>query len=621
MDIKRKVAAAGSKVGSSVGLALNLGHKTYSADDDLLSQFAKDIKTTESALNFYLAQCGRVASTYWPHVFKAATKAALLLVELMGEDALHFDDIQKYYNQFDLLQAHSESFKVHPKERQLAVPSIQHELAHFHAMLVLLEERVVSEAQRHAQVTKAKVQAIAPQLKHIRKILAKRDTQRGELAKIEKKIANLSRKASLDPKAHQDLDDLEFKQKVLSAAFNATNSRLKMVLPEQLLLIEEFVDALTKWNLCHHAQTLEEVFRTFEYFSVFHGFTSGLEDGKLTQTYDAIKDQWEAQATKARLQVESMFLVIYSKNPDLIDKEVDAGDSRLRATQAWSHMTEKAREKTHKVKAKDLQNGVFGDYMIADPLRSYLRYQDPALNKADTYLEKLIDYSDVHIVTPARVSPPPLPPRDDSHRILLLSPNPQHSHLSSPMSPDVCSTQEFGTTPLSSLRHNASSDSVSSLQSEISLSSAEAESATTQSLELSNFSLQRSERELIKLYNSAKNDIVEAPVLPSKYADLEHLHLDIFASPNSISYKLNELNSFFSKALSHSEHSEKVFLTAKKGFEGIEPGDLSFEAGETVEVIFDLQLVSTSYSSDGRNWFVGAVGEHRRVGFAPSTYF
>lgn len=621
MELTRKVGAGLHTLGLLLGLLLHI-HSAHAAHDDLVAQLAKDIRSTIAALHFLAAQSERLAAAYWPRTFRLAARVVAQLAQLMGPDALLFPDRDTLYAQFDVLLAHSEAVVVHPKERDLAVPSLQLELANFAGAVAHMGRRVVSQAEATAATTRTRVNAAVAQLKHIQRLLRHREKLRGEWAKYERKVAKLEKRTSpLSAAEQDDYDGLQTRLKVAGAAFEACNTRLTTVLPQSLLLVEEFVDTLAKWTLCRHADAVEEVVRTFEYFAVFHGYGN--------ESYQEIMDAWEGAATGVRLQVESMFEVIYNKNPDLIDTSVDADDHTLAAAKTWSKMT-KPRDRSHKVKPQDLCNGVFNDYLMADPLVSYLKYNDPSLNQYKPYQLRPISPQEVSVSAPEKKVPPPLPPRDETHRLVLLSPNPQGAHLPGLLSPVVpysgfLSPAAIASpfTPMSNVQLNLSSDSMESVvDSELLLVSDTEDSLVSLPELQTNFTMQRSERELVKLYNSAKNTITEAPVLPLKYADMgDAFKNDIFGHQNSASYKLRTLHAFFDKALEHSKNSPKKVLVAKRLFEGAEPGDLSFKEGDEVEVLFDLQLVCTSYSNDGRNWFVGATGEQQRVGFAPSTYF
>lgn len=635
---------AGSSLGSTVKHKFT-GHKDTSIDDELIGAFGHDVKQIMTAMKFLERQTHRMAANFWPYFFKSTINSAWTFQQLLGEDSLSFKDIQVYYDEFDRLQLTSESVLVHPKERQLLIPSIQVELTNYVATMDQLQARVYYLAHTNAKLVKIRTEALRTHLKHVMKVIKARSKQKAKCDKLEWKADRLAkRKTPLSDLEQKELTLLETKLSSAKALFDNVNERLKKVIPECLLLVEEFVEELTKWIICNQNQIYEEIERTLRYYAVFHGYVSTVKDrqgskestksdegaasresvpSKDTQsdckTYQQIIDEWETANTPTRLQIESFIKTIYDKDPQLVDKEVDDSDKTLKIAKAWTLMTLKVTEKLHKVKASDIQNGVFTNQTMADPLRSFTKYSDLNMNISETYHpHKILNYDEVHPAGTETRKPPALPPRNDSRPIPLP--------VNSPGSP---------VTPIIGLGFSAESYSLKS-DSELSLSSisdTESESGTTSEVSsillADDTSPDRTERQIIKLYNSAKNEIKEAPVDTSLWVNLDSYYKQrsVFDNKNTISYKLHELNNFFHKALEHATESsntlEKKMLEAKKDFEGANPGDLSFAAGDKIEVVFDLQSVSLTYNNDGRNWFVGATGEppHRRLGFAPNTYF
>lgn len=643
---------AGSSLGSSVKHKVT-GHKDTSVDDELIGAFAHDIKQIMKAMKFLEKQAHRMATKYWPYFFKHTINTAGTLQQLLGENSLTFDDIQLYYDEFDRLQLTSESVMVHPKERQVLIPSIQFELSSYMATMDQLQARVLYLAQANAKQVKTRTEALTTHLKHVMKVIKARSKQKAKCDKLEWKTDRLAkRKTPLSDLEQKELTLLERQLSSARALFENVNERLKKVIPECLLLVEEFVEELTKWIICNQNKVNEEIEVSLRYYAVFHGYVNGSGGGldandrlpakgnseskdvgskeiisskdsshpRNDKSYQQIIDEWETSNTPARLNVESFIKTIYDKDPQLLDKEVEDTDKTLKVSKAWTLMTLKVTEKLHKVKANDIQNGVFTDRTMADPLRSFTKYDDRSMNISETYHpHKILDYDEVHPVLPQAPTPPELPPRNDSRPIPLAVNSPGHS-----------------VTPILGLGHSAASWTSSKSESDLSISSAsdsESESATTSDVSsillADDITPDRAEKQIIKLYNSAKNEITQAPLDTSLWVDLDSYYRqrNVFDSKNTISYRLYELNNFFHKALEHakkvSDTQEKKVLVAKKNFEGANPGDLSFAAGDKIEVMFDLQSVSLTYNSDGRNWFVGATGAtpHRRIGFAPNTYF
>lgn len=621
-NVGTNIHYAGSSLGSSVKNKLT-GHSALSADDELIAGFDHDVKQVIKAMKFLENQQQRMATKYWPYFFKSGTNVAKVFLQLVGEDSLTFKDIEKDYDEFDRLQITSETVLVHPKERQFVIPSNHLELINYLAALDQLQARVVFLADTHSKQLKSKTKALTTHLKHTLKVVKARNKYKDKCAKLEWKTDRLAKKKT--PLSNQEQKDLSALQSELNATtnvFSNTNERLKKIAPELMTLVEEFVDDLTKWIVCNQDQITREITDALKYYAVYHGYaktTSKQNTEDSLATYDEIIDKWETEGTNVRLQVESFIKTIYDKNPDILDKEVDDKDTKLKVSKAWTSLALKVTEKLHTVKAQDLQNGIFSDHMVADPLTSFVKYLDLSMNVSETYHPlKVLDYELVHPDLPQALSPPPLPPRDDNHQIALPV-----------VSPSASTPYATGT--------SLSSDTLDSIHSdsELSLGSGESDIESDLETELSSLLLSesnnpdRAERQIIKVYNSGKNDITEAPVDYSQWRNLDRYtnRTNVFDDKNTVSYKLQELNNFFQKALANAqEYKEtqgKQILVAKKDFVGVEPGDLSFLEGDKIEVVFDLQSVSLSYNEDGRNWFVGATGDadHKRVGFAPNTHF
>lgn len=627
-NLKRGLANVGSNIhyassnlGSSVKNKIT-GHSDLSSDDELINSFEHDLKQVVKAMKFLEKQLARMATKFWPYFFKSGMNLAKLLLQLVGEDSLKFKDMDKLYDEFDRLQLTLETVSVHPKERQFTIASNDEELLNYLVALDQLQGRIVFLADLHSKQLKGKTRSLTTHLKHTLKVVKARNKYKEKCAKLEWKTDRLAKKKSpLTGTEQKDLTALQTQLAATAGVFENANERLKKIAPELLALVEEFVDDLAKWIICNQTQITKEIGEAMRYYAVFYGYcgtTTSQKTEDLLSTYDEIIDVWEVQGTNVRLQVESFIKTIYEKNPDILNKEVDDKDSKLKVAKAWTSVTLKVTEKLHTVKPEDVQNGIFSDHMISDPLRSYLKYHDDNMNVLDTYHPyKVLDYTEVHPDLPLVLSPPPLPPRDDNHQIALPVASPSVS------------------TPLNR-RSSFSSDTLESIHSDLELSLASADSDLESDLETSLSSLllsetstfDKAERQIVKVYNLAKNEIKLAPEDFTNWRNLDRYNrTDVFDNKNTVSYKLQELTGFFQKALDHAEKTKatqgKQILVAKRDFAGAEPGDLSFSKGDKIEVVFDLQSVSLSYNEDGRNWFVGATGRgtQKRVGFAPNTHF
>lgn len=598
---------ASSSLGSSIKHKVT-GQKVHDADREMIDQCDHDLKQLSKGLQYSAKQTKRIATKYWPHVFLSSIKTTKVLLMLLGENSLNFKGIDEYYEKFDHLQATEESFMVHPKERQFTIPSLQKELGNYLSTMTQTLERFKHLSEAHAERVKSKVEPLLLQIKHIRKAISAKNKQKAKCDKLQWKADKLAKKSLKTDKDLQEYDELERKLGIENDVYHNLNTRLKIVLPESLSLLEEFVAHLTSWFICHQHQLYKEINTALIYFSTFYGFvsqvahTKGLPD-ELIQEYDKIIEEWEGQATPARLKAESFLLVIYNKKPERLDEEIDDKEHKLAVSKAWSSVSKKVTTKLHKVSAVDKSIGIFGEHVVADPLVLFKKYQDPQMNKSEVYHPtRILKQKDLKIEPQATKPPPPLPPRDENHRINLWQPQwmPSPSTFSSVDLDDISdNVVDSSSVDLLSLKSDSESE-IGSLSSDLTRSEFGA-----------------TERTLVAIYNSRKNDITRVPETHEIWLDALPGHED---GKNSATWELLKLQEYFERAVARAEEQGKKKLVVATGdFQGIKPGDLSFKEGDEVEVVFDLQSLGVSYNPEGKNWFVGSVGP--RIGFAPNTHF
>lgn len=606
-DVGTDIHYAGSSLGSSIKHKVT-GHKVHDGDREMIDQCDHDLKQLSKGLQYSVKQTKRIATKYWPHVFLSSIKTTKVLLMLLGENSLNFKGIDEYYEEFDHLHANAESFMIHPKERQFVIPSLHKELGNYLSTMAQTLERFKYLSEAHANRVRSKVDPILIQIKQIRKAIGAKNKQKAKCDKLQWKADKLAKKTLKTDKDLQEFDELERKLAIENDIYHNLNSRLKIVLPESLSLIEEFVANLTSWFICHQHELYKELNTSLMYFSTFYGFvsqianTNGLPE-ELIQEYDKIIEEWEAQATPVRLKSESLLLLIYNKNPERLDKEIDDEEHKLAMSKAWSSVTKKVTTRLYKVKATDKAIGIFGKHVVADPLVLFKKYQDPQMNKSETYHpSRILKEKDLKVEPQEAKIPPPLPPRDENHRINLWQPQwiPSPSTFSSVDLGEVSDTvDDSSSVDLLSLKSDNESE-IGSLSSELTRSDFGA-----------------TERILVGIYNSRKNDITRAPETHEKWIDALPAKEE---EKSSISRELLRLQEFFERAMSRAEElGEKKTVVATEDFEGVSPGDLAFKKGDEVDVVFDLQSLGVTYNAGGSNWFVGSVGP--RIGFAPNTHF
>ncbi|ODV80142.1 uncharacterized protein CANTADRAFT_5810 [Suhomyces tanzawaensis NRRL Y-17324] len=597
----------------------------FNKDDELIDHYKHDIEKCVKGLSFIKNQTKRIGLSYWPRLFKLNLKLVDLFLRLLGESSLHFKGIEQFYEDFDKYSAELEVPLVHPKERELLISSVNEELLNYRSTIELLSFKVKKDWDIHVQQVKMRVDQMNSYLKDTLKLIKKRQVKQLDYNRTHHKVDKLQKKnIPLDEKEHEKLNSLDSKLKSQYDSFEILDNKLKTILPHVLTFLDEFIEDLTKLVICQQLHTLEEVSKRLKHFSTYHGFLAG-DNGDL-QSYEAIANKWESAITGTRLQIESFIGAINSKNPDLINKEIDEKDKTLSATKMWNKVSQTVTERAHKVKPKDHTNGVFNDYLALDPLKSFLEYNDPQKNRSETYHPtRKVDIDDIIVSKPPASPPlPPLPPRSNTKPLPMVIaskvttplppiPNSQ-SRVQSPSVPkyaqfhDPLDLEEEDEDDTSSIISDSSFPSVSSISSEVLIQN------STPNLV---------ERDLTRIYNGSKNERQVAPIpdLEPKH-DIHPYHSDIFDKTSSITYKLNRINNFFGRILDTTNGGKK--LIAKYDFDGKEPGDLSFSKGDVIEIVCDFQNIDTLYINDDKNWLIGRTSskntENFRMGFVPSNY-
>lgn len=593
-------------------------HRDFDNDDELIAHYADDIKHSVKALGFISSQTGKYTTSHLTRVFRSNVRVTEHFLGLVGGNSLQFDGIDNYYDDFDRLQAQQEIPLVHPKEKQFLIDSVHHELTNYLYSINQLHANVTRSADALALSVKLRVGEMTKYLKQILKLIKKRNEKKAAYDKVHKKVNKLMKKTvPLDEKELKDLDSLDRSLADTSAVYTTYDAKLKSVLPHALALLDEFVEDLVKYILCGQLDIYKDFDQALRYYCVYHGFTDAKYDrdtSRAIQDYESIVDQWELTVTPARLRLESFISIIHDKNPDLLDEQINDADKTLASDKLWTKLTSKMVEKKHKLKSKDVVNGVFTDYLTADPLASFEKYQNENYSRLETYQpSKPVNVDDVRVpqASPG-IAPPPLPPRTNTAKF-----NP---HPNRPLPPAPVQLHRSGSRDsFESIRSDSDVESVESTDTSIALTA-------VSSAVVANSSPEELTRTLVKFYNSAKNDITRAPV-PVREKDLNTItpaKLDVYDKTCSVSFRLEQFHKFFDKLLSVSDAAlvQRRVLEAKYDFRGVEAGDLTFKKGDKLEILFDFQAVDTLYSRDNLNWLVGmTTGPYSRIGFVPNNYF
>lgn len=618
--LKSTLGKIGTLVGNQVGNAYSAAmdsvattdyfmRKQYSTEDQLFAGFAHDVKQARKAFKFLSAQNSRLATKHWPRMLAATASCLNELIAVLGPDLLQFPDMAQLHNALALLQAQLERVYVHPKERQTSIESIDSQLASAAGLVVHLQQTVLPMCAGFSQKTAARLATLDTHLKHLQTRLAARKELMKKCVKLKRRHAKLKKKAMLQDgsKYTADADACELRHAHMTARLDALSSKLRLAIPELWLMVEEFTESFLHWCLCQHHAILEQLTDAYKFLAQFHGLSD--EDLEL---------QWESAVTPIRLRVELLLLSIYSKKPQLVATDIAEGDSTLKTKKVWAKVRDKATQKTHKVKALEKLLGLFAE--TADPLASFETYNVPSRNLLDVYHPKyLVHKAAVPEKQPALLAPP-LPPRS---AVPLSIPSPAiPSEAFSSWQPD---SPEYALKPDTTLDND--NDSVASeatllvstmahLMSEVLLLSSglsvslPLEPGATEDTLQAESGLRDA---LHELYNSRKNEIVRAPE-PAKPVVYEPRKTAFDVPASSATLKLMELAKFFTELEVYGK--TKV---AARAFEGSQPGDLSVEPNDEVEVLLDLQENVITFNPEGPNWLVCAVGD--RVGWVPSTCF
>ncbi|KAM9926966.1 hypothetical protein OXX59_002849 [Metschnikowia pulcherrima] len=620
-------------------------HGSFSAeeaDDELFARFSHDVAQCIKAIQFLAAQGDRISAKYWPKLFQVSSQVASQWELLLGENSIDFEEKSQFYAAFDSRQADSAGFMtVHPKECTNSVPSLQEEVHAYKELISTLEKDVLALIEPFQRSLAAKCSGICIHLNHIQTRLKLRETYYEKCAKLEKKVSKLEKKLSQaeikDSGAiSAELDSVAANLASASAKYTALNTKLKTTLPESLLLVEEFVSTLVKWTLSQKNEIAAKMNQSFSHMGQSFGLLDTREN-KTVKGFEEISDQWESAATPTRLRVESLLLAIYTKNPTLFDEEISGKDSTSAMTKAWSKLTSK-KEKHHKVKPKDRENGIFHDHQMADPLRSYIRYHDPDMNLSDIYHPPKTAKSTEKTRVLPKPLPPPLPPRDETSLIRIKPaispkfPNMAHSQNVSPNVPQTpppsadswTANTWFASSPLASSSGKTPVRSPA-IESQFSFASEQNQTVSSSVHDSDTLFSEMAHEKLVKMYNLQKNEITEAPIMPSVFAAMsrELQNADQSTSmSHSATAKLLEIRRVYEEMKLRGSGNH---VTVQNNFAGEQSGDICVKAGDEFEVLFDLQQSIMTYNKGGDNWVLcasaGPEESLKRIGFAPNTCF
>lgn len=600
-------------------------HKPFSSDEELITHYQHDLKAAIKALRYVQAHNTRMIK-YWHHHFKVNEAIVSRLILLLGQDSLQFKGIEEYYDHFDQVQAELVIPKVHPKEKQFIVELVFHELFNYKSTVELLHQKVLDDCELHASRVSLRVDEMLGHLRGCLKLIKKRSSYLAQRAKLTGQIEKLDRKPGLlDEKDLKKLDSLRPQLVEVSSKFTKLDEKVKALLPHVFLFLDEFVEDLSKMLLCQQHEVFHNINEAIKHFCEFHGFG--------VASYEELMDQWELALTPTRLQLESFISLL---DTDLVHEEIDDETKPTTSEKVWKKVLDKVGH-SHTVKLKDHANGVFSGYLAADPMAAFVKYHNPNANRLETYSLPTQNLPDHTVLTEQHSSPvapplpakfpaliespssneaPPLPARSAAPPLpscLVAPPLPPKPPLTpkAPPLPPRSPVVHKSLPPPPALARSDSLDSFESIHLDLSLS------LMVESLELDK-SADYVDTTLQKVYNSAKNTIVEVPVT-TKDPVLGSISPQLVNTLNQTSSYTVNLAAFqvFFRKLEAVSSLQRPKVLAKYDFAGAEPGDIAFKKGDTLEMLFDFDKVPSLQTSTA-NWVVAKRGT--RIGFAPGNY-
>lgn len=609
-----------------------LRREEITKQDELLEHYRHDIKKSIAAMKYLSRQMNTIGRRHWKHLFASSIRSAEVFMDLIGEQSLQFKGIEEYYDEFDKWQAEQEIPRVHPKERQFLIPSVNQELCNYVMTMKKLASEVLSDWDHYSESLKLRINEMIGYLKGILKVIKKRNHKKEKRDLVNKKAQKyLLKTVPLEPKEQSKLDSLQSELNRVDDIFQKIDYKVKTILPHAFLFLEEFIDGVTKACICKQLEMYKAFYKTLFYFGSFHGYLDLDSDGKV-QSYDSIIEAWELGITDTRSKIESIINTMQKNTKEIPDEEIDDKEHIQKPDKLLRKVKFKMNDKSYRVKAKDKVNGVFADYLVEDPLKAFIKYQNVDMFRSETYFPSRVIESDV-VASEQNTqvdNKPPLPPRPslaaqniaevppslpyqspyDSNKLFDRDFNPNLSSSSSSLSDNI----DANNTDLE--EESNASDTVSS-----------GSDSTLSSLPTSAFnstSADHTEQTLMKLYNIAKNDIKECPVPDISTFNVSDSTMFHLVDIPSVSYKLEKWNDFFNKVLQNAEskNSSSRIVRAKHDFDGKEPGDLYFRQNDELEVLFDFQKSKALYSPKGDNWMVAMAKNdtNNRIGFAPGNY-
>ncbi|KAI3403449.2 hypothetical protein KGF56_003733 [Candida oxycetoniae] len=594
-------------------------HRDFDKDDLLIKEYQHDIKQARQGLNHLQAQNNQLYKKLFPGVLAMNLRIAREFIKLIGPGSLEFENIEEYYHEFDVYEASSEIPHVHPKEKQFLIESVNDELFQYIQSIENLKINLKQDCEYFANSLAPKINSMRKQLHEILKLIKRRNRKREEQDRLGRKIAKLNQKQPpLSEKDQEHLNKLQVEFTQVDKDFDALNSKTTALLPNAMAFLDEFIENVTKLLICHQTNTCKNIVETLEYFNIFYGFI-----GDNIPDYETISSQWEQDITTTRLQIESFLTLIKNKNPEIIDKEIDDQDKASKTYKFWVSMTTKLKEKKHLVKPSNPLYGMFNDTEAIDPIKAYEKYQNPQANQLETYHpRKILDLEDVVVVENREQSalppPPPLPPRHNTN--ITISRPSLSSGMPAGQQPYSIYSQAQNDSMESLSLDDDDDDDDNDVSSIMSGSSATSSLSSTSVPKHTNFTKSLSiDQNLGRIYNMAKNEIKKSPITAHTWWQLPILDTRYSKIPMTDAYKLILWESFFKK-LNKPKSIKKI---AKYDFKGEEVGDLSFNKGDVIEIIFDFQNIDSLYMQDNLNWYIGKIdtgSSDYRIGLVPNNY-
>lgn len=577
----------------------------FEDDEKLVQRYQRVLKQYVAGLKYSKRLLKNLLARYWPQLFKVNLRVARGFHNLVAD--IQFKGIDEYYAMWDEQQAYEVVPQLDPHQNFDVIAAVNDEHHAYETTIEKLAMLVDDEWSTAYSALLGRIdEVIGTYVKRARQLAKVWHRKRLQYDKVRRRIDKLGKQqGDLDDKQKLQLLELTLRMEQALAEFTAVNQRFKLTMPQLVELLDDFTDEITKRIIYQHVWLITQVRDELAVFAVHYGLGN---DDALVPLYEQIIDDWHRQFTVAKDEIET----IVNPTDDVLDKALDPKAVH------WLNNVTKLLKRPWTFHPAD---GIFNDELEADPLELFVEYNDATTNRLLTYFpSKVVDRPHQGSIVDVELSPlplptsdvpPPLPPRTNRP----LPPVPP-ALPPRPLTQTVPSLAAKDATPLPKPPAPRRTDLALSLESVALLADDNALEVLLVALSLAlddvvkTLGADQINRRLADVYNTHKNEITQCPI--PEYSTALAIQYRPVADVNG-AFKLTRLQLLFEQYA----EVEGQPRTALHTFKGTHPGDLSFAQGDVLDVVLDLQLVASTYLTQG-NWLLAR--KNGRMGFIPSTY-